>query len=272
MILLDPRQGSGELRKLFGSYDVPVEVVQLDSGDAMFFGNGPDDKTVAVAVERKRLHDLIDSIRSSRLSGSQLGKLCSEYDYVYIIVEGIWKAGAFGELVFYAGSGWRVLFQGNRSVLYREVMGYLYGLELRVGTEAGGPVRVHRTSDPTETVADIVSLYRNFNDKTWEQHVSHEAIYGSYSPWNSPNGHRGRFTRRTVGVVEKIAAQLPGVDRIAFDIGSHFRTAEALIDADIVEWSRIPITVHGKGGKKTQALGKKRASRIWRALHEGGNP
>ena len=96
MILLDDRTGSGELLPLFRPYDAPVELARLDFGDACWLGNGATGPEL-VGVERKTIHDLVSSMRSKRLSGYQLPGLLRTYDWVYLLVEGVWRCGGRGE-------------------------------------------------------------------------------------------------------------------------------------------------------------------------------
>ena len=96
MILIDDRMGSKELLPLFRPYDVTVELSHLEYADIAFFGNGPTGPEL-VGIERKTLHDLVNSMRSRRLSGYQLPGLMAAYAWVYIVVEGVWRAGDGGE-------------------------------------------------------------------------------------------------------------------------------------------------------------------------------
>lgn len=244
MILLDPRVGSGELLPYFKPYDVQVEIQQLDFADACFWGCGHDGQ-VLVGAERKIITDLIASMRSNRLSGFQLPGLLDMYGFVYLIIEGIWQCGRNGEIECAIKGGWMPLRVGSRPVLYREVDHYLATLEHKCG------VTVKYTSNREQTVAYLVSRF-HWWQKDWDKHDSHEAIYAPYE--DRIVSRRGSFTRRTVGPVEVVAAQFPGVSKKAYEFGKKFTNVHMMVNAD------------EKTLEKVEGIGKKGASRIYNWL------
>lgn len=259
MLLIDDRSGSKELLPYFQPYDVGVELTRLEFADICWWGNG-EDGLVAVGVELKNVNDLIASMRSNRLSGHQLPGLFENYGVVVLLVQGIWQAGENGEVQIWNGRGWSGAASG-RGIMYREVDHYLATLEHKCG------VVVKQTSTKQQTAAWVVSRYKWWNDKEWHQHRSHEAIYAEYEP-NGGRGHKGRFMRRSVGLAEKVAAQLPGVDRAAWDVARRFGTVEQMVQASPQEWAGVEVSTHGKGGVKKAHLGMKRGEKIWRMLRE----
>ena len=70
---------------------------ELEFGDAMFSGNGPDGMCL-IGFERKRLSDLLTSMRDRRLSGRQMRGCWERYDFVWIVSEGIYREGTGGEI------------------------------------------------------------------------------------------------------------------------------------------------------------------------------
>lgn len=250
MIFLDDRVGSGELKRLFVPYGIQVESTRLEFGDCCFLGHCERGEST-IGVERKRLKDLISSMRDRRLSGHQLGGLLELYEHVFLIVEGMYKQGENGEVVEYRGNGrvggWKPVYVGSQPILYREIDNYLTTLELKAG------VHVKRTARDTETVHAIVDLYRWFNDKTWDKHVAHDQIY---APFNPNNGKRAVFRQRKIRLVEKMAAQLPGVDRKAREVAEKFKTVENMVQAGEREWMKI------------KGIGKIMARRLCQAMRE----
>src|SRR5262245_5878451 len=105
MIRVDSRSGSGELSPYFEPYGLVVEKTHLDYGDFDFEGSGPKGKC-GVVFERKRIEDLVDSMQTGRLSGHQLPGICENYDYGYLIIEGIWRPGREGFLEIGNRNGW----------------------------------------------------------------------------------------------------------------------------------------------------------------------
>lgn len=244
MLILDERVGSKELLPYFKPYDVEVILGHLDFADCFFWINGPG-KQCMVGCELKNISDLVSSMRSNRLSGHQLPGLLECYDYVVIIVQGIYKVGDDGELVVLRGRDWVALRVGSKPILWREVSNYLTTLEFKCG------VIVKQTMGPKETVAYLVSLYHWGNDKEWDKHDSYQAIY---APTPESDSRRGSFTIKKVGLVEKVASQLTGIDKKAFEVGKRFKSVREMVEADEKDWEGI------------SGIGKKGAGRIVKEL------
>ena len=249
MILVDDRRGSGELVRLFRPFDVDVESTRLSSGDFCFAGNGPHGD-VLVGIERKRIGDFVDSMRSSRLAGHQLVEMCKEYQSIYIVVEGLMRPGPHGEIEVHTGRMWTPLYVGHKSVLYREVFAHLTSLEQMAG------VIVRRTGTPEETVHQVVALYKWWQ-KEYKDHRSHDQIYAP-----PPTGKRVGFIsreeviRRKYGpetvLCWKMLAQAPGIDQKADKIAIKFRTVRRMAQASVSDWMKIP----GVGKKTAAAIDK----------------
>ena len=247
IILIDERVGSKELLPYFQPYDVPVELGHLSFGDFAFWGNGFDGP-VLIGLELKNIHDLISSMRSDRLSGHQLPGLFATYAFVVLIVQGIWQCGKGGEVEVAVRGGWAPLRTGSRPVLYREVDHYLATLEHKRG------VVVKYTANAGQTAAYVVSRYKWWNDKEWAKHDYDEAIYNAYDA--QAVTRRGSFTRRTVGPVELVASQMPGVDKKAYAFGKRFKSVEELAGASVKELCEV------------EGIGKKGAERIYEWLRQ----
>ena len=242
MILLDPRVGSGELLPYFKPYDVPVEIQQLEYGDAMWWGNGHDGPTL-VGAERKVVMDFIASMRSNRLSGHQLPGLLEMYQWVYLVIEGVWQCGENGETEVLLGRNWVPLRVGSRAVMFREIDHYLATLEHKRG------VTVKYTASPKQTAAWLVSRYKWWTDKDWAKHDSDTGIYAPYE--EQVRQRRASFTQPIVGPVERIAAQFPGVAKKAYEFGKLFKSVHEMVNMD------------AKGLEKVEGIGKKGANRIY---------
>lgn len=235
-ISIDYRTGSKELAPTFLSYGIQPQIRHLDFGDLEWEGNGPRGRC-AIVVERKRIEDLVQSMQSKRLSGHQLPGMAANYDYCYLMVEGVWRPGPEGQLQIGRGSfesestfGGRWLPSRERGLLYRSVDNYLASLELMAG------VIYRRTMGPLETVATVIDLFRWW-EKPWADHRAH---LGVYAPAVATRG-KGRLTLapRKVSVAEKIAMQLPGLDTKAQLVAEHFRTARNMANANESEWKAI---------------------------------
>lgn len=238
MLRLDSRTGSGELEKLFKPYGIQPLLCRLDFGDMDWIGNGPSGEC-AVVVERKRIDDLIQSMQSKRLSGHQLPGMAEQYDYCYLIVEGIWKCGDDGNLLVSNG-GWH-----KRGIAYRAVTSYLSTLQLKAG------VNVWRSVNEYETVSYVIDQYRWWTQKRWAEHQAHEAVY---APADPTVGRRLTFRPREISLLEKMSMQLPGVDKKAREVAESFKSVQQMANADVERWIKI------------KGIGKTGAERIVEAI------
>ena len=285
VIVLDDRERDGieqELRR----YDVEVSVAHLDFADCMFAGNGPEGREVMVGCERKRLSDLVNSMKDRRLSGLQLRGMAGAYDFSFLVVEAVWRPGAHGEIEELCGHKWLPFYRQGRpsertAVAYRQLISYLTSLELC------GNIIVRRTGNAHETAATYVALHSWFNDKEWHQHHSHDQIYTNEpmptkahgSQWGETHSHDTEYVslgRGRAGVVLenpttcwRMAAMLPGIDRKAEVVAAHFKTARAMVNAGEKEWMGIDFG-RRRDGKRNPGIGKITAAAVVRAITEEG--
>lgn len=287
MIVIDSREVKPGIFDRLKALDVPVCEAQLESGDCVFEGQGEDEHgkpcTVTIACERKRLGldrgrlstDLINSMQDRRLSGVQLSRMAQTYDFVYLFIEGMWRADTMGQIeVSEDGKWWRPLYHnggsGKHQVSHRQVMSYITTLELKGHTAAGHRFAIRRTNNMKETASQYVDLYHWFNDKPWAAHTSHQQVYAPGPEMQQGTGGNARGRMQRVGFIDplevfrreygeqavmcwKMAAQLNGVDSVkAKALAQHFRTVERMVNAGPREWQRVP----GIGVKISEAAAK----------------
>lgn len=267
MLALDKRAGSIELAPHLAAYDVPVEVGMLDSADVQFIGQGD---MVNVGVECKTIGDLVNSMRSGRLSGFQLGRMCESYDYAFLLIIGAWRPGPGGELLYLRGRDWRPITDGHNSVLYRALQAYRFTLGHRAYTTAGNLIQIDRVGDYREAAAWVVSLYKWF-EKPLEQHRSHEAIYqrdGRSSP--NDGGHKPKsFIRRPVGDLERFLHTIDGIDSAAKFLANRFESMDNLVKYTAKDIAETPVEQFVKGGgTRVVRLGIKKGERVWQSLRK----
>ena len=257
MLWVDDRTGSKELVPHLRSFGIDAQIRRLDFGDFAWEGNGPAG-LCRVAVERKTIGDLIQSMQSRRLSGHQLPGMADEYDYAYLIVEGIWRPSDEGVLEVGHGSFSRDNFggrwassYGKRQLLYRSIDNYLATLELHTG------LIYRRTLSAQETVHVIADLYLWWRAKLWEDHSSHLTVYAPAEA----RGKKGRLNlvRREVSLAEAWAMQLPGIDKKAQEVAQRFPTGHILANALEEDWMSIP------------GIGKTLAKRAFKSIRERWN-
>lgn len=191
MILIDNRIGSAEFKNIVS---VPSVLCHLDYADFAWSGNGPDG-TVNVGAERKSLLDFLSSMTSGRLSGHQLIGLVRDYDFVYVIVEGVWKADRkSGVLMRPAKGKWEEVKQGKRKFMAREIYNFMNSLSVICRVL---PVY---TQGKEETARWMESCY-SWWQKKWESHKSHRQF-------NKVVDHA--FLQKP-NLVTRMAAQIDGI-------------------------------------------------------------
>jgi len=229
-ILVDDRVGSRELLPDLKQLHLPCSLTRLPFGDVAFEGEGPKG-TVRVGIERKTIGDLINSFTSGRLSSHQLPGLVQNYEYRWIFIEGLWKAGRDGCIEVWRGK-WR---PASTRVGYYQLAGYMAALEVN------GACWIRRTGSLWETANDVGILFRWWG-KPWKQHRSHLVIEKGLLPdrvlFNNPSYPR------------KVAAVLPGVGwEKSRAVAKHFKTIQAMVEASPEEWMKIEGIGKGLGLK-----------------------
>jgi hypothetical protein len=221
-LILDDREDS-YIQKALATYDLPVATSRLDFGDAMWEGCGPAGACL-VGVERKRLPDLIASMKDRRLAGWQIRGMSKAYDYICLIVEGVWRPTPSGAIEVHEHGSWRPLYHQRQGISYRQVTSYISSLTYRAG------LFVWRTSSAAETAAWYVSEYMSWQ-KPWGDHHAHETIYADGPSKHRKGQQRGRamIATRDPGLVEQVAAQFPHLDRRAWLAGGKFRTVREMV-------------------------------------------
>lgn len=140
----------------------PVKLTTLPYGDVAFMGRSATGEPLPVGIELKRLGDLLSCIVDHRLTGHQLPGLQAHYERIWLIVEGLWRPGADGEiLAFQKGKWWPV----KQPVTYRGMQAYLHSLEVL------GGVGIRFSSSTLDTAYIIHSLYQ------WWQRSSHRSLF-----------------------------------------------------------------------------------------------
>lgn len=246
MILVDDREGSRQLADSLQRADLPVEVTRLDYGDVYFVGRGQGGVPVNVGIEHKTVGDLINSLRSGRLTGHQLLGLHGEgtvYDFAWLAIEGELTYDARGKLMRRAGRRAFKPMPGGMTVdeLYKRLL----VLHLCGGLN---PVFLSARRD---TVRWITALYRTFTDKALDQHKSHLAIYVP-----AMLAKPSQF-RLTVGT-------LPGVGpKVAQAAEREFKTIRRAMTAPSRQWAALA-TAGDEG--TARRVGTSAATRIVAAI------
>lgn len=217
----------------------------LNSADFCFEGRGPNG-SVIVGVERKTIPDLIDSLQSGRLQGmqtesggGQLGRLTATYDYVWLLVEGLWVTDAQGRLCQRRHHGLTPL-HGNFTE--DSLTKRLLSLALQ------GGIHIWQTSNREQSARWIASLSKWWNDKAWDEHRTLQMVHT----------HHGMVP---ISLFRELVMRLPGIGLAASKaIEQHYNgSLIQLLQSSTCALSGVPVQMTtGKakrlGAAKAQAV------------------
>jgi ERCC4-type nuclease len=245
MIQVDDRVGSVELipilqnlmpclcRSVSALFVLPpVTSTRLLCGDVSFEGVGPKDSPILIGIERKRLGDMLSSLRSGRYEGKQLPEMCDYYDASYLIIEGQYRCGVSGDLEKLItkahpmgdtlGGKWWPVKLGDQVIRYTELD------HLICKAQASG-VRVRTAATEYETAAQVISLYTQ-SQKSWDKQVFTGAIH---VPQDMATVGKASLVRRVAATLNGIGWERSG------DVALKFATVKALVDAAPSEWETV---------------------------------
>lgn len=234
-ITVDPRIGSAELAAPLRARGHLVLEEYLDSADVAFMGIGHEGCPTFIGIERKTLGDLFQCISDGRFAGGQLATLHQMYEWVYLVVEGVFRQNSeTGMVEVPKGKSWGMPPGGV--IRYSAVEHWLMTIQFK------GGVTLARTSGKYATVNWISMLYSWWRSKKgWDGHRAHEAMNKSQA-----SGLRANLRKPTM--CEKWAIELPGIGvEKARRVAKHFRSPYRMATASPKEWMEIPKARIGKG-------------------------
>jgi hypothetical protein len=229
-ILIDDREDTA-LATHLERFGLPVMTTRLEFGDiALQTCDGR-----LIGYERKRISDLINSMKDRRLAGHQLKGMFGLYDRVELIVESVWRPADGDGIEVPSGrnGGWQPLYHLRSGISYRQVDAFLYSTY-----ECGG-VAVWRTGSASETAHMLASRW-HWWQKPYHLHRAHDTLFT-----NAPAAQRrGAVTlhQGDPNAVTLIAAQIPGLDAKSWDVGKWFKSPYEMIAADVNEWRKVEWT------------------------------
>jgi len=170
MIYIDDRVGSRELLPKLRK-GTQAEIKRLSYADAMFVGEGPDDELIPIGIERKTITDLVSSISSGRLTSHQLVGLLRTYQYVYLLVEGIYRTNPQnGILEYYRSAKWKPISLGSRRFMGSAIHSYLNRLAVFYN------IKIAYTPNLVQSGCWLSSIY-SWWKKPWDKHDAHAGFY-----------------------------------------------------------------------------------------------
>ncbi len=238
MIYIDSRLGSKELLPLF-----PQGTAQLTSlkfGDFAFTGSGPGGRVLTVGIERKTANDLLQCIKSGRLSNQLLG-MRQNYDVSFLLVEAQFRENAETGYLEYFNQYFKWY---ATQFIQKSVWGFLNDVMLVAG------VRVFQTRKTAESVAWITSLYSWFNEKEWEQHRACYAPHIDLDPeFRKGRGEKAPLVRRWLNELSGVGHdKAKAIEAAVGDVEGLFALSEE-------DFEKIP------------GIGKTLSKSIWNELH-----
>lgn len=250
MLLLDPRAGSGDLLGWLKPLGVPAVLSQMEFGDAAFIGNGPDNAPHQVGIEVKTIGDVMNCMTSGRYAAHQLPGLRRDYDEVWLMIEGQWRAkepDGLLQMQHPQKGYWFDLKAGGRRWMWKEVHGWVNTMMVLGGT------KVWTTTDRAGTARAIASLY-HWWQKPFEQHSSLKTFVDYKARVGGQAGQPAMLRAPTVE--RRVYKELPGLGwERSLAVEREFPNLLTAFTADEGSWQRI------------EGVGPKTASRIVRAIH-----
>ncbi len=195
MIYVDNRAGSKELLPLFPKGT--AELTHLDYADFMFTGHY-DDGDIIIGIERKRIGDFVNCMCSGRFSGRQLIGMLNCYHYLYLIIEGEFRAHPVtGVLQVGRNDYWFDYAVGKgkfkRRFMARDIWAFMNTMQVVCG------LHCYHTPTETDTVHYIRAL-RHWWKKEYEEHRGHLQPH---------TGTTVELSKQTL--VRRVANQLDGI-------------------------------------------------------------
>jgi len=217
MILVDDREPDS-IKSRFSARG--AQITRLAYADFAFDGNGPDGP-VMIGIERKTVSDLINSIKSGRLSDRQVPGVMQTYDIGCLLIEGEW---------FTDRDGMVKVGRSRRKTRMRvgALLGYLATVQWVCG------MTILRTRNPDDTT-NCVFCWAKWWEKPWSQHSSHKAV----SSLNMPED--GSVWGPKMNTVSRMAYQISGLGlKRATSAGKVFGSVREMVCAGEEEWREVP--------------------------------
>lgn len=231
MITVAPEQSSREMQPVLKSVGVKCDVDNaLKFSDAFFEGQGPKG-LMGVGFERKKLHDILDCITTSRYSGHQkvgMNLMCGRS---YLIIEGLWKPRLSDGILLEGYSKWDGYKETvswipckfrSMPVRYETLYRYLISV-------SNSNVTVTYSRDIWHTCYDIVEHYHWYK-KPWFEHLAMRQL----QKYNLPC-----LTGRP-SLVQKWAHAIDGIGvKFSEQADRIFDTPIRLATSDEMDWLKI---------------------------------
>lgn len=247
MVIVDDRGGSGGVEaakkrlQQLRNRDVDADLGRLDFGDYAIAGNGPDGQTVMVGVELKTSRDILNSLRSNRLTGYQVPGLVQMYEgRAWLVTEGIWREHQ-GDWEVYQGS-WQTFSAGSKTIQMQDIERWI------LSTVTFGGLMYWHCPLQLDTARFIAGLDHCWCDKQYDEHKTYDVIYRK-PPDRVSFSEPSDFVKM-VAVIDKVG----------------WEKARALEQAFEKDWDRLMLATE-KDLQSVEGVGKVIADNILKTLH-----
>lgn len=240
MILVDHRAGSGSgpspLHTLPPLTDIST-LCELDSGDVVIPGNGPDGP-ITVAIELKSLSDLLDSARTGRLQGcdtGQLTRMVAAYDICYLAYYGHRRSSTKGVLQVKRNVNNQWVWVNHLAhPNARQPTRYAFLASMLLSIQWAG---IH--VEHCDTKGEFAMWLRVLHDKLQKPYSSHK-LFRTFNRANTRALYPQLDARTTR--CARVAGELSpaiGFDR-GVAVAEHFKgSVRGMVNADVDEWEKV---------------------------------
>ena len=250
MILIDERDGSRDLLDMpalegyaeSARLDFEVDGKMVPCGDAMLTGHGPGGSTLTIGVECKKLPDLLSSISTGRLGGTQIPRMLKVFDVIFVLYYGVYRVGPDNMLQVRrfkrdrngnVKKVWESYRIGKRPVPWSYLEGFILSAQLKAVLDAGRPLIFKHVFDEHEA-ACWLRVLDAWLEKPWDKHRG-LAVFDRSRELSAPPDADPIEVQ-----IAKTAASLPAIDWVrGWAAARHFDSVAEMIDASQHEWMNI---------------------------------
>ena len=228
MIWLSDNVNEDDTEAMFGGLAIRHHIL----GDYNWSGLWYNDQSIWVWGDRKHLGDLVQCVLDTgRLLRQLQAAYQAGFSHFFVVIEAIFRPSpSSGLLEVRRGQAWtpyhiQVQNQDSPTIEYKRIDQYLNELSLYAG------VQVKRSSNPAETVRQVVDLYHLYQQPP----ESHHSLPQFYRPSDQQHQYLIKPS-----LVRRIAKELPhiGWER-SKAVEARFKSVEEMIQAGVKEWQEV---------------------------------
>lgn len=250
----DRTVGTDMLKLVRSHRDSPTALPKhLIAGDFCFAGNGEKGPCL-VGIERKRIRDMLSSMRLGRYTGEQVPKLIEHYDYKFLVIEGTyrtnWYSGLLEDLV---GKQYAPISYGRGNYTGLELESFLISNILCT------PIKIKRTRDERETVEFLIALNHRFSEP-WDKNLEH--VTAIHQPEQYATIGKASTVRRVAYCLQGIGWDKSG------SVEQNYKSVWDVMSTD----PNCTCIRPAKEYEKLPKFGKVLSKRMWDQLHGNYDP